>query len=72
MPKLKERFFAVPDGEIHPKWFEAGEFVTGQVAKAAEELGLLQKDENKALEKAPEIAAKVDDDLPRRGRPRKF
>lgn len=71
MPQLTEPFFAVPDGEIYPKWFEAGEYVTGQVAIAAEELGILQQDENKALDKAPEIAAKVGDDLPRRCRPRK-
>jgi hypothetical protein len=64
VPKLKERFFAVPEGKIYPEWFEAGDIVTGSVAKAAAERGILDKEENKAVERAPETAA--------RGRPRKF
>ena len=61
---MKERFLAVPEGEIYPKWFEAGEVVTGSVAKAAQEQDLLVKEESKAVERAPETAS--------RGRPRKF
>lgn len=35
MAKLKERMFGVPDGEIHPRWFEAGDEVTGELEAAA-------------------------------------
>lgn len=41
MAKLKERFFAVPDGEIYPRWFEVGEEISGGVAAAARENGVL-------------------------------
>lgn len=62
--KLKERFFAVPDGQIHPRWFEVGDEVTGSVLVAAKELNLVE--ENKAIERAPENKMEV-----RRGRPPK-
>lgn len=42
MPKLLEDLYAVPDGEIYPKWFRAGEDVTGDVAKAARSRGILE------------------------------
>ena len=41
MPKLSDDIFAVPDGELHPRWFKAGEDVTGSVAVAAAEQGKL-------------------------------
>lgn len=48
MPKLTEDIYAVPDGEIHPRLFKAGEDVTGNVAAAAEEQGKLAKPRKKA------------------------
>lgn len=30
-----ERFFGVPDGEVYPRWFEAGEPVSGDLARVA-------------------------------------
>lgn len=55
MAKLTERLYAVPDGEIYPRWFEAGEEVTGQVERAAQSRGILEqpKPRGKAM-KAPE------------------
>jgi len=44
MPKLTEDLFAVPDGEIYPRWFRAGEVVTGEVARAALSRGILEQD----------------------------
>lgn len=41
MPKLTQDIFAVPDGELHPRWFRAGDEVTGAVAAAAEAQGKL-------------------------------
>lgn len=41
MPELKEDIFAVPDGEIYPRKFCAGEDVGGAVASAADEQGKL-------------------------------
>jgi hypothetical protein len=65
MPKLKNDFFAVPDGEIYPRRFSAGDEVTGSVAIAAEQEGLLSSEQNskklaprrKALKSAPENKA---------------
>jgi hypothetical protein len=60
MPKLSEDLFAVPDGEVHPRWFRAGEEVTGDVAKAAEaqgKLGPAKKRKARAGAKAAEAAA---------------
>lgn len=54
MAKLKERFHAVPDGEIYPRWFEAGEEVSGAVADAARECGLL---DDKKPARAPSAKA---------------
>jgi hypothetical protein len=55
MAKLKKRIFAVPDGEIHPRWFEVGEDVSGSVEQAAKAQGALdvRKPRNKAT-KPPE------------------
>ncbi len=61
MPKLKQDIFAVPDGEIHPKLFRAGEEVTGRVAAAAAEQG--------KIEQQPPVA--VNDTPRKRGRPPK-
>ncbi|GGH24459.1 hypothetical protein SAMN05444007_103393 [Cribrihabitans marinus] len=65
MPKLKRDFHAVPDGEIYPRWFVAGEEVTGSVAIAAGQEGFLLDEQNskksasrrKALKAAPENKA---------------
>ena len=59
MPKLKSDIFAVPDGDLHPRWFRAGEDVSGDVERAAMDQGKL------ADEVAPAATA------PRRGRPPK-
>lgn len=57
MAKLTQDLFAVPDGEIHPRWFKAGDDVTGTVAEAAKAQGKLV-DEKRAPKgkamKAPE------------------
>lgn len=57
MPVLSEDIFAVPDGEIHPKWFRAGDNVTGQVAVAARDQGKLQAEVVEA--KTPRRATKA-------------
>jgi hypothetical protein len=43
MPRLTEDLFAVPDGEIYPRWFRAGEVVTGDVEQAARSRGILEQ-----------------------------
>ena len=43
MAILKKPFFAVPDGEVYPVWFQAGDTVTGAVEKAAREEGLISE-----------------------------
>lgn len=57
MAKLIERLFAVPDGKIYPRWFEAGEDVTGQVERSARSRGIIEEPKaapkRKAM-KAPE------------------
>ena len=62
MPKLKEDLFAVPEGEIYPKMFYAGQEATG-VEEAARKRGILCDDvpekrapKRKAM-KAPENKA---------------
>lgn len=52
MPKLTERLFAVPDGEIYPRWFEAGEEVTGQVERSARNRGIVERAKPKTKRKA--------------------
>jgi len=42
MPKLTEDLFAVADGEIYPRWFKAGEDVSGDVERAARSRGILE------------------------------
>ena len=61
MAKLTKDQFAVPDGQIYPKWFREGEEVTGDVAKAARSRGILAEEgsakaapRSKALKGAPE------------------
>ena len=60
MAKLTEDFDAVPDGEIYPRRFVAGEDVTGSVEAAAREAGVLAETrkarpgKTKALKGAPE------------------
>jgi hypothetical protein len=55
MPKLTEDLFAVPDGEIYPRMFKAGEEVTGQVERAARSRGILEAP--KPAKKAPKTKA---------------
>lgn len=52
MAKLKESFFAVPDGEIYPRWFEAGEEVFGDLERLARIDGKLAEPRRKAKKKA--------------------
>lgn len=47
MPKLADDIFAVPEGELHPRWFKAGETVTGSVAEAAAAQGKLEPERQK-------------------------
>lgn len=58
MPKLTKDLFAVPDGEIYPVMFKAGEEVTGGVARAAMKRGILEPEKRpmntKARKAAPE------------------
>lgn len=51
MAILKEAFFAVPDGEVYPVWFQAGDTVTGDVEKAAREEGLISEPQKRAPRK---------------------
>jgi len=53
MIRLAEDIFAVPDGELHPRWFKAGEDVSGAVAEAAIAQGKAAKPSRKAM-KPPE------------------
>lgn len=57
MAKLTQDLFAVADGEIHPRWFKAGEEVMGQVERAARSRGIVEEPKptpkRKAM-KAPE------------------
>lgn len=60
MAKLTQDFEAVPDGEIYPRVFKAGEEVTGDVAREARAAGMLAPEgktrarKTKALKAAPE------------------
>lgn len=53
MPKLTDRLFAVPDGKIYPRWFEAGEEVTGDVERAARSRGILEQPAPQKAKRAP-------------------
>lgn len=64
MTTLSKDIFAVPDGGIHPRWFRAGEQVSGQVARAAAAQGAIAPAANASPEIAPEAPRK-------RGRPAK-
>ncbi len=66
MSKLKSDFFAVPDGDIYPRLFCAGDDVFGSVALVAEQEGLLvdpkmdkpsARRKTKAIKSAPENKA---------------
>lgn len=43
MAKLTQDIYAVPDGELHPQLFRAGQNVSGSVEDAAREQGKLEK-----------------------------
>ena len=55
MAVLKEDLFAVAPGEIYPRWFMAGEVVSGDIEAAARAQGKVadEKPARKAM-KAPE------------------
>lgn len=52
MAKLTERLYAVPDGEIYPRWFEAGEEVAGDVERSARSRGIIQEPKSPPKRKA--------------------
>lgn len=57
MTKLKEAFFAVPNGGIYPRWFAAGDDVSGAVEQAARDQGKIDDRKpvrKKSLKGAPE------------------
>lgn len=43
MPKLTADLYAVPDGEIYPRMFKAGEEVTGEVLRSARSRGIVDE-----------------------------
>ena len=47
MPKFIKPFRGVPDGEIYPKQFEAGEECPSELEAGARELGALEGSEDK-------------------------
>lgn len=49
-----KRFFGVIDGTITPRWIEAGETVTGDLAREAVIAGWAAEPKRKALKGAPE------------------
>lgn len=52
--KLKQDWFAVPDGEIYPKLFVVGTVMTGRDLERARALGLIEEDAAKdTTRKAP-------------------
>lgn len=54
MAKLKQDFLCVPDGEIYPVQYRAGDTVTGSVLRAAAQLGILERSpEPEPLETKP-------------------
>lgn len=38
MVKLKEPLYAVPPGEVYPRWYAAGERVDGRLEEVAREM----------------------------------
>lgn len=54
MPKLTEDIFIVPDGEIYPRWFRAGEEVAGNVEEAARARGILAEKRKRKAMRPPE------------------
>jgi hypothetical protein len=48
MATLSADIFAVPDGEVYPRWFRSGEAVTGAVAEAAKAQGKLAQTPRRA------------------------
>lgn len=51
MAILKQDWLAVPEGEIYPVQFRAGDTLTGELLDRAEALGIVER---KALAAAPE------------------
>lgn len=47
MPKFIKPFRGVPDGEIYPKQFEAGDECPSELEAGARELGALEGSEDK-------------------------
>lgn len=60
MPKLTKDFFAVPDGEVYPVWFRAGDTVGGSVALAAEQEGILEKPEKPVETRKRKVTTKIE------------
>jgi hypothetical protein len=52
MTKLTKPLFGVPQGEIYPRWLDAGDECPENLLPAAREAGALG--ENKAAKKTPE------------------
>lgn len=47
MPRVAVPFDGVPDGQVHPRRFEAGDQVEGDLARVARTEGWLEKSERK-------------------------
>jgi hypothetical protein len=43
MPRVAVPFDGVPDGQVHPRHFAAGDVVEGDLAKVAKKAGWLEK-----------------------------
>lgn len=41
---LKEDWFAAAEDEIHPRWYRAGETLTGELLDRARSLGLIEEE----------------------------
>lgn len=54
--RLRHRLYGAEDGQIHPRWFEAGETVRGDLARSAIESGHAEVPEER---KKPEPANKM-------------
>lgn len=57
MAKLTEDLFAVSDGEIYPRWFKAGEEVSGGVERSARSRGILEQPKQKRAPKNKAMTA---------------
>lgn len=54
MAKLSDDIFAVPDGEVYPRLFTAGEEVFGSVEIAAIDQDKIVRGKAKSIKRAPE------------------